>query len=172
MSYSILFGNSNLSHATLYITTIILWIGSSHWWSRSDGLICKQGFVLGAWAMFSRKHWIATQGIWTIIRYPHFKYECQGSSHTSAGMHILILWLFSWFQRMWPSRDDHQLNVLQSAKNVQKWYNCESITIPLLVPRNNSDSLLIFCCQKLYITFSSCFAVKVALSLSWYQKPA
>ena len=30
---------------------------------------------------------------------------------------ILFLWLFS----MRPSRDDHQLNVLQLAKNIQKW---------------------------------------------------
>ena len=43
--------------------------------------------------------------------------EWQGISHTTAGMHILILWLFSWFIHMWPSRDDHQLNDLQFAKN-------------------------------------------------------
>ena len=71
------------------------------------------------------------------------------------------------------SRDDHQLiECSPIGQKCQKMNNCESISIPLLDPRSNSDSLLIFCCEKLHSTFPSCFAVKVGLSLSWYQKLA
>ena len=90
------------------------------------------------------------------------QHEWQRISHTSAGMHILILWVFSWLNAVsipwWPS--------IACSPIGQKWYNCESISIPLLVSRNNSDSLLVFCYQKLHSTFSSCFAVEVALSFS------